>query len=86
MLRNMTIRRRLTAGAATLMLLFTTLSAGMALMLSRSAGALNSISEEALPVMAAATLFEREVLNARIHFIYHVTIQKPGALQAGHER
>ena len=86
MKRNMTIRQRLTAGAAMLVLLFAALSAGMALMLSRSAVALNAISEEALPVMKAATLFEREVLNARIHYIYHVTIQKPGALEAGHQR
>ena len=27
--------------------------------------------------------FEREILNARIHFIYHVTIQKPGRLELG---
>ena len=30
--------------------------------------------------------FEREMLNARIHFIYFVTIQKPGTLEKGWER
>jgi len=35
------------------------------------------------PANAMATDFERQILNARIFFIYHVTIQKSGALQQG---
>ncbi len=36
-----------------------------------------------LPEIQLAAQFERAILHARIHFIYHVTIAKPGALQAG---
>jgi len=44
--------------------------------------AMSEISRQQLPAMRLATAFERETLNARISFIYHVTIQKPGALEA----
>lgn len=43
-------------------------------------------SESYLPELRLASEFEREVLNARIQFIYHVTVQKPGALEAGWKR
>jgi len=39
-----------------------------------------------VPADVLATDFEREILNARIFFIYHVTIQKPGSLDKGWER
>ena len=35
------------------------------------------------PIARAANDFEREILNARIQLIYHVTIQKPGARDSG---
>ena len=35
------------------------------------------------PPVEEAIAFEREILNARINFIYFVTVQKPGALDAG---
>jgi len=46
----------------------------------------NSEMTSLAPANAVATAFEREVLNARIFFIYYVTIQKPGALEKGQER
>ena len=51
-----------------------------------ASAAMVELSRDQLPEMALATSFEREILNARIHFIYHVTIQKPGHLEAGWER
>ena len=48
--------------------------------------ATRSVAAAYLPEMNAATGFEREILNARINFIYHVTIQKPGTLDAGWKR
>ena len=36
-----------------------------------------------VPAKRMSAAFEREILNARIFFIYHVTIQKPGALESG---
>ena len=38
------------------------------------------------PAKKMTTDFERHVLNARIFFIYFVTIQKPGSLDKGWER
>jgi methyl-accepting chemotaxis protein len=35
------------------------------------------------PIAKTANEFEREILNARIQFIYFVTIEKPGALDSG---
>ena len=45
----------------------------------------NSHQEIFVPAGKLATDFEREALNARIFFIYHVTIQKPGSLDKGWE-
>jgi len=52
----------------------------------QASASLNVLRQQYLPELALATAFEREILNARIHFIYHVTIQKPGALAAGWQR
>jgi hypothetical protein len=38
-----------------------------------------------VPGKRLTTQFEREILNARIFFIYYVTIQKPGAYEKGWE-
>src|ERR1035437_6693403 len=43
----------------------------------------NTNSQIFAPATGLATDFEREILNARIFFIYHVTIQKQGALDKG---
>lgn len=47
------------------------------------AGRMESVSNEYLKEAELATQFEREILNARIFFIYFVTIQKPGTLDKG---
>jgi methyl-accepting chemotaxis protein/methyl-accepting chemotaxis protein-1 (serine sensor receptor) len=52
----------------------------------RASGTTAELAQQHLPELALATAFEREILNARIHFIYHVTIQKGGSLDAGWER
>ena len=46
----------------------------------------NSHAQSYVPATQMATDFERHVLNARIFFIYFVTIQKPGSLDKGWER
>jgi methyl-accepting chemotaxis protein len=48
--------------------------------------ALNTVAGLYLPEAALSAALERELLNARIHFIYFVTIQKPGSLEKGRER
>lgn len=49
----------------------------------RSASSNRQTSTTLLPLLQESQSFEREVLSARIAFIYHVTIRKPGALAAG---
>ncbi len=53
---------------------------------NRISNRLNLVSTKYLPETELATQIEREVLNARIHFIYFVTIQKEGSLEKGWER
>jgi len=43
----------------------------------------NSHSQSFVPAKRLSVAFERDILNARIHFIYFVTIQKPGAQELG---
>lgn len=45
-----------------------------------------SHSESFVPAKRLTASFERETLNARIFFIYFVTIQKPGSLENGWKR
>jgi methyl-accepting chemotaxis protein len=52
----------------------------------RTSRDLDVISSSYLPVTELAGKVEREVLNARIHFIYFVTVQKKGHLEKGWER
>ncbi len=51
-----------------------------------ASGKLNVVTAEYLPESELAGNIERELLNARIHFIYFVTIQKERSLEKGWER
>jgi len=42
-----------------------------------------SHSQSFVPAKRLSAAFERDILNARIHFIYFVTIQKPGTQELG---
>ncbi|MGI4827774.1 MAG: hypothetical protein ACRYFU_06240 [Janthinobacterium lividum] len=53
------------------------------LVILRGASSNRQTSVTLLPLLQESETFEREILNARIAFIYHVTIQKPGALTTG---
>jgi|CZKS01.1.fsa_nt_gi hypothetical protein len=50
---------------------------------ARTSSNLEVVTSSYLPVGELATRVESEFLNARIHFIYFVTVQKPGALEKG---
>lgn len=52
----------------------------------RSTHHLKNAVEHYSPVAVTAAEFEREVLNARVHFIYYLTIQKPGSFEQGKQR
>jgi methyl-accepting chemotaxis protein len=81
-----TIGKKIAAGF--LVVLMQALSVGVyALwMTSRTSGKLRLISSEYLPETQSAAQVERDLLNARIHFIYFVTIQKEGSLEKGWQR
>jgi methyl-accepting chemotaxis protein len=80
-----TIGKKLAAGFAAIILILSTVGILSAVAMRRSSEAMDGIAHQHFPEMRLATAFESEILNARIFFIYHVTIQKPGALNAGWE-
>jgi methyl-accepting chemotaxis protein len=81
-----TIQRRLAVGFGVLILTLGCICIlSSTTMLSESRGT-SDVAQAYLPETQLAVAFEREILNARIHFIYHVTVQKPGALPAGWAR
>jgi methyl-accepting chemotaxis protein len=60
------------------------LSTGLNLWRGRDVAAQQGrITAESLPLARAAVALERQILNARIGFIYYVTVQKPGTLEQG---
>ena len=81
-----TIRRKIAAGFFAMFVL--TISVGLyAVWLSAQASArLELVASQYLPEVDLAASVERELLSARIHFVYFVTIQKPGSLEKGNER
>ncbi|PWT98943.1 MAG: hypothetical protein C5B51_28175 [Terriglobia bacterium] len=80
------MKHQLAASFAAVLATASLFSAFSAFSMRRASVAISETAENQLPELALATAFEREILNARIHFIYHVTIQKPGALEAGWQR
>jgi hypothetical protein len=71
-------------------LLFWSMNLGMISLMAVSVRSLHAIELEQVahaksyvPAKRLAAKFEREILNARIFFIYFVTIQKPGSLDSG---
>ncbi len=85
MISGWTVSRKIAAGFGALLVL--ALAGGMTneLQVWRAAGQLRPIAADYLAAEKLASLFERKLLNARIHFIYHVTIQKQGSLARGWE-
>jgi len=84
--KNWSISLRISAGFA-LVLVFMASLCGLAIHTMRSVLASeNAHAQSYVPATQMATDFERDVLNARIFFIYFVTIQKPGSLDKGWER
>ena len=82
-MRNLTIEQWVRRGLGALTLLIV-ISTGMNLWKSREVAALQErITSESLPLARLSIDVERQFLNARIGFIYFVTIQKPGSLDKG---
>ncbi len=81
-----TISRKIAAGF--LLVLLQSLSVGVYALwkTAQTSNKLNLISSEYLPENELAAQIEQGLLNARIHFIYFITIQKAGSLGKGWER
>jgi len=82
---NWTIGKKFGAAFAATILVLGGAGALSTIVMGRSSTAMTQIAHQFLPETRLATAFEREILTARIFFIYHVTIQKPGALDSGWE-
>jgi hypothetical protein len=82
---NWTIGKKFGAAFAAIILAFGGVGMVSSILMRRSSVAMTQIARQFLPENRLATAFEREILTARIFFIYHVTIQKPGALASGWE-
>lgn len=82
----MTIGKKISAGFAIVVLLALTLGGVSHWRMSQASEQMDVISAQYLPVSELAAQVEREVLNARIHFIYFITIQKQGSLDKGWDR
>ena len=52
-------------------------------LMRESSNKLDSLVQQEMPLLTVAVQFERELLNARPHFIYFLTVQRPGALDKG---
>lgn len=76
-MNKLTISRRLQLafGALTIMCLCSGIVSTVAM--TRAATSVMPIKERYDPLRNTAEEFERQILNARIGFIYYVTIQKP---------
>ena len=81
-----TIGRKIAGGF--LLILIQSLAVGLFGLwtINRTSNSSEQMASQYLPATELAAHVEREFLNARIHFIYHVTIQKEGSLQKGWTR
>ncbi len=80
---GLTIGKRMGLAFGFLMLCLAGLSVLGVLTMVRVNRGIVDADEEYLPVSQMAGNFERALLNARIHFAYYLTIQKPGSLENG---
>lgn len=78
------IRLRVVVGGLLTICLFATLSSTLLTLHSADLNHRNTVT--LVPLLEHAEVFERDILNARISFIYYVTVDKPGSLEAGRER
>jgi methyl-accepting chemotaxis protein len=81
-----TVGKKITVGFLMILVLALSVELFGLWITNRTSIKLSLVSAEYLPETELATQIEREVLNARIYFIYFVTIQKDGALEKGWER
>ncbi|MBS1826260.1 MAG: hypothetical protein JST93_13140 [Acidobacteria bacterium] len=82
----MTLGKRIGAGFGLVIAFLLGLSLLTTIVTTGASSELAAVDEQYLPVAEMATECERHLLNARIHYAYYLTIQKPGSLENGTER
>jgi methyl-accepting chemotaxis protein len=81
-----TIGRKIAAALIAVLLQATAIGAYAGWKSAEADSRLQLVSAEYLPEIRLAASLERDLLNARIHFVYFATVQKPGSLDKGWER
>jgi len=83
---KLTVGRKIAGGFLLVLILELAAQTFGVWMNTRAAAATEVVPSQFLPETELAGQLEREILNARIHFIYFVTVQKEGSLDKGWER
>jgi hypothetical protein len=84
-MKSWPISRRIILGFTLTVLCMACLSALSIYSMQTVLGRMAATAQSEVPATQLLSSFEREILNARINFIYFVTIQKPGSLDKGWE-
>jgi hypothetical protein len=82
---NLSFRKKLVLGISALLIVLFIVAAINICVIWPTSNLIRDTARIHLPQMQLASNFEREILNARINFVYHITVRKPGALEAGWE-
>jgi len=77
------VRRKVSSAFAALGLILLCVGVLSSYLLREASLSVSQWGEQHLPVIQLSTAFEREIVSARAQFIYHITVQKPGAQEAG---
>ena len=83
---NWTIGKKIAAGFLAVLIQAISVGAYALWESSQADRSLNLVAAQYLPEAELAASLERELLNARIHFVYFVTVQKPGSKDKGWQR
>jgi hypothetical protein len=84
-MKNWSFRAKLIASLALVLSITNAVAVACAVAMRRASVTMSELAQ-ANARAGSGEAFEREILNGRIFLIYHVTVQKPGALASGWER
>ncbi len=85
-MRNWSISRRLSISFSIVLLSAFSVTAAFVACVWQASKAVSAMDKSFVPVTTALTTFEREMLQARINFIYFATIRKPDSFEKGEQR
>lgn len=85
-MKRWSLGRRLVGAFAVIALIALPVALAAMYMLDTSSSRLEKVMANEMPILKLATEFERELLNARPHFVYFLTVQSAGSLNQGRQR